>query len=183
MPTILMTATGRSALSAARASRPRSLSLSHSLSLPVSRSFSLSPSRSLSFFLALSRSLFRARSHTHLQNLYFTNGVTSSYRAAPQQRSVQHGRVNPEEEENIWGAEPMGTNSLFMPRLTATDVQKGQVCTSVCRLRVYAHTVKLYVNTTYTHTHTHLEAVPHLDRRKGGSALTLLAREHKGVFV
>jgi hypothetical protein len=35
----------------------------------------------------------------------------------------------------------------------------------------------------HAHTHTHLEAVPHLDRRKEGSALTLLAREHKGVFV
>jgi len=165
MPTILMTATGRSGLSAARVSRPRSLSLARSLSLSRSRARSLSRSRayalsrsrvralsrllarSLSLALSLSRSLalclslsltlslslsrIHTRTHTHNQNLYFTNSAprVGSYapRAAPQQRSVYHGRVNPKEEENIWGAEPMGTNSLFMPRLTATDVQKGQV--------------------------------------------------------
>jgi len=31
-----------------------------------------------------------------------------------------------EDEPNVWGAEPMGTNSLFMPRLTASDIKHGE---------------------------------------------------------
>lgn len=34
--------------------------------------------------------------------------------------------VKPAEEPNIWGEEPMGTNSLFMPRMTESDVRASQ---------------------------------------------------------
>jgi len=35
-------------------------------------------------------------------------------------------RPNGDQDVNIWGAEPMGTNSIFMPRLTAKDAQDAK---------------------------------------------------------
>ena len=61
------------------------------------------------------------------QNLAFMNqkhvNGNRSPIAAPR-RGVRY--MKPEDEPNVWGAEPMGTNSLFMPRLTASDIKHGQ---------------------------------------------------------
>jgi len=59
------------------------------------------------------------------QNLRFTNGFQNRRPAAPA-RKVQSRGAPQQEEANVWGAEPMGTDSLFMPRLTASDIKHGQ---------------------------------------------------------
>jgi len=46
------------------------------------------------------------------QNLNFVNGPVR--RSAPAPR-IKHGRMAEEDEPNVWGAEPMGTDSLFIP--------------------------------------------------------------------
>ena len=60
------------------------------------------------------------------QNLRFLNGFTNSRSSGPAPRVQAHGRVSRDDEANVWGAEPMGTNSLFMPRLTESDIKHGE---------------------------------------------------------
>ena len=63
------------------------------------------------------------RSLCFRQNLAFTNGFHNApERMAPAMapRASRHTPRYGEEEANIWGAEPMGTNSLFMPRLVSS---------------------------------------------------------------
>jgi len=61
------------------------------------------------------------------QNLAFVNQnhVNGNRRAGAVAPRISKYMAN-ELEDNVWGAEPMGTNSLFMPRLTATDIKHGQ---------------------------------------------------------
>jgi hypothetical protein len=58
------------------------------------------------------------------QNLRFVDGFQN--RRAPAQAPVRNGRMAREDEPNVWGSEPMGTDSLFMPRLTASDIKHGE---------------------------------------------------------
>jgi len=59
------------------------------------------------------------------QNLRFMN-------QAPRTSLYSQG---PQPEPNIWGAETMGTNSLIMPRMTASDVKQSQDARAAAQLR------------------------------------------------